>query len=846
MLKKLAFQLKPDIPMPTLRGLILVKALETQGTILRVAPDILGSEEVEPGKPIEVTLECECASEDLLAILESEFTTQVRILPGEANPASSGSIADVSMSLGERVERLAETVVLAQPDDGRVLETIRRQLDSIQNGLAGSGHEREAELARATLGALDALPAAEGEVRDSAWGALNDLVIRLQTLTRSLTPKDRASGSDRIGEGTLREDRTTGEGSGSKTPGAEQDNLGCVPRNDPSPLVQNPELLSCFITESMEHLENAEIHLLTIETDPSQAEAINAVFRAFHTIKGSAGMLGMALIGGLAHEAENLLVLAREGKILLGGSTIDLVFDTVDCLKRLVKDPLASAEEEGQGGPAIEGLIGRIKRAASGDRPTTPESGQLKPTVSGKRIGEALVEAGLATQQGVDEAFRMQMESPAPRRIGEILVQSKQVAAKDVAQKLREQGSKSLQVRETVKVDADRLDQLIDTIGELVIAESMVFQSEEVNRLASPTLLRHLGQLDKITRELQEMGTSLRMVPIRGTFQKMARLVRDLAHKSGKRVELFTSGEETELDKTVVDQIGDPLIHMIRNSVDHGIEANPDNRLRAGKPETGRIDLRAYHKGGNIFIEVQDDGQGLDRHAILSKAIERGLVRETDSLTDREVLNLIFLPGFSTARKVSEVSGRGVGMDVVKRNVEALRGQVEILSEPGMGSIFTIRLPLTLAIIDGMVVRVARERYIIPTLSIIRSFRPRREDLQTVLQRGEMLKVHGNLIPLFRLDRLFDAPGSEQDLGKATIVVVEDSGSQAGIVVDELLGQQQIVIKPLGDILQGTPGLSGGAIMPDGRVGLILDVASLVRLATCEDAARGELNEAAA
>jgi len=304
-----------------------------------------------------------------------------------------------------------------------------------------------------------------------------------------------------------------------------------------------------------------------------------------------------------------------------------------------------------------------------------------------------------------------------------------------------------------------------------------------------------------------------------------------LSHKTNKPIEFVLSGEDTELDKAVVDKIGDPLVHMMRNAVDHGIEESKEKRRQANKPETGRIELRAFHKGGNILIEIEDDGRGLDREAILAKSRERGLIRDGDSLSEREIFNMIFEPGFSTAKKITEVSGRGVGMDVVKRNIESLRGQVDIRSEFGKGSVFTIRLPLTLAIIDGMVVRVGNERYIIPTLSIIQSLQPRRSDLTTVMDRGEMLKLQGRLVPLFRLGRLFRLKRNEPDPTEALTVVVEDNEKLAGLIVDELIGQQQIVIKSIGEIFQGLPGIAGGAILPDGRVGLILDVGGLVRLA---------------
>jgi two-component system chemotaxis sensor kinase CheA len=411
-----------------------------------------------------------------------------------------------------------------------------------------------------------------------------------------------------------------------------------------------------------------------------------------------------------------------------------------------------------------------------------------------------------------------------------VLVEDGKVAPKEIVNALRTQNS-TVQVKETVKVDADRLDRLVEMIGELVIAESMVSQSSKSGQMGTSGFLRHLNELDKITRELQQMGMSLRMVPLRATFQKMARLVRDLSKKSGKQVEFVMAGEDTELDKTVVDRIGDPLVHMIRNAVDHGLEACPDDRVRAGKNATGRVELRAFHKGGNIYIEIQDDGRGLDRDAILAKGRERGLIADGETPSDRDIYNLIFHPGFSTAKKVTDVSGRGVGMDVVKRNIDSLRGQVEIRTEVGKGSTFSIRLPLTLAIIDDMVVRVGAERYIIPTLSVLISIRPEPSQLSTVLGRGQLLSHQGREIPLFRLDEVFHIGGAEKDPTKALAVVVEDDGRHVVLLVDELLGQQQIVIKSLGESVRGITGISGGAIMPDGKVGLILDVGGVIRLA---------------
>ncbi len=544
-----------------------------------------------------------------------------------------------------------------------------------------------------------------------------------------------------------------------------------------------------FLEEMNEHLENADKAMLALEGKSDDQESLNALFRAFHTIKGSSGFLGLSSLERLGHKAESLLGKARDGALKLEGRNADLCFSSIDALKQIA----AALKDFGTDGasklPEFRGLEERLAAACSGE--PEPVRRNDKPAEHHEDI---------------------------PQKLSSTMLMHKSL------------------LRETVKVDAERLDKLVDTIGELVIAETMAVQSPEIKAINSPALVQTLAQLDKITRELQEMGMALRMVPISGTFQKMARLVRDLSKKIGKDIDFAMNGEDTELDKNVVDSIGDPLVHMVRNAVDHGIEKSAEERVKAGKPAKGKVELRAFHKGGSIHIEVADDGRGLDKERILKKAVERGIIQSGDALSDKEIFALIFEPGFSTADKITEVSGRGVGMDVVKRNIEALRGQTEIQSVPGQGSVFSIRLPLTLAIIDGMVVSVAQERYIIPTLSIVMSVRVRNSDFKTVQGRGRMVQLQGQLIPIFDLASLFDIGKGEGQTqaqldGESLIVVVEDDGVKTGIAIDELLGQQQIVIKSLGDYLKGVPGIAGGAIMPDGAVGLILDVGGLVKLA---------------
>jgi two-component system chemotaxis sensor kinase CheA len=336
-------------------------------------------------------------------------------------------------------------------------------------------------------------------------------------------------------------------------------------------------------------------------------------------------------------------------------------------------------------------------------------------------------------------------------------------------------------------------------------------------------------------RELQDLSMSMRMVPLKPTFQKLARLVRDVAHKNGKLVELVTSGEDTEIDRTMVDVVGDPLVHMVRNAIDHGIEFAAE-RMANGKPAAGVVRLSAHHAGGNVVVELSDDGRGLNRDKIVAKAIERGLIASDKGMSESDVFNLIFAPGFSTADAITDLSGRGVGMDVVRRNVEALRGQVEITSAAGKGSTFSLRLPLTLAITDGMLVQVGAERYIVPTANIHMSFRPEPSMLSTVAGRGEVVMLRGEVMPVIRVHRVLGVADAVEHATEALLMIVGDGERRAALLVDQLLGQQQVVTKPLGAGVGQVAGVSGGAILGDGRVGLIVDVGEILALAQAGEA----------
>jgi two-component system chemotaxis sensor kinase CheA len=423
------------------------------------------------------------------------------------------------------------------------------------------------------------------------------------------------------------------------------------------------------------------------------------------------------------------------------------------------------------------------------------------------------------------------------KRVGQILVEQHAVTPQQVEQALQKQRQQesASQSKKTdtasIRVDTDKIDKLINLVGELVITQSMLsdlgsrFEMSQIS-----VLLERMAQLERNTREIQERVMSIRMLPIGTAFSRFPRLVRDLSAKAGKKIQLVLSGEETELDKTVIESIGDPLTHLVRNSADHGLEP-PEERLDNNKPELGTIRLNAFHEGGNICITVEDDGRGLNRDKILAKAVKQGLISENDKLTDDQIWPLIFKPGFSTAEKVTDVSGRGVGMDVVKRNIEALSGTVSIKTALGKGTTFTLKLPLTLAIIEGMTVRVGKETYIVPLLSILESIQPKAGAIKTVVGKGELINVRSTYLPMMRLYEVFALQPEYTDPTKSILLILETEGERVAVMVDEILGQQQVVIKSMEQNFRKVDGVAGATILGDGTVGFILDVRGLIEIA---------------
>ena len=686
-------------------------------------------------------------------------------------------------TIQEITEHLAAAVLVADPEDLAALAQLHGELamfparishDSCVDAANRAGAERTAAAAAQLLERImlrDVTDAA------AAMRSVSEQIVQLQ---RQVAGAAGPAASTPVSTGS--------------TPHGTADESESTIKPDDLPLVAD------FVNEADAHIESAESALLELGNDPTNQDSISAIFRSFHTIKGVAGFLNLKQIGQLAHAAENLLDLARQGKLTIAGALLEIALEALDTLKILIGN-LAEAAKS-QGAPArhagLPELLARLRSAAEG-KGGAPQRATM-PAVPAK-----------AREVAADC-----MPCPPTATVAAATSAAAPAAAAHASDA-------------TVKVTTTRLDSLINMVGELVIAEAMLTQDLAGVFRGNQRLARNASHLGKITRELQDLTMSMRMVPIQGVFQKMARLVRDLANKSGKQIDLVLTGGETELDRNLVEALADPLVHMVRNAADHGIETAEDRR-RAGKDLTGRIELKARHQAGSILVEISDDGKGLNKKRILEKARNAGIVKSDEELSEQDIFRLIFHAGLSTAEKVTDVSGRGVGMDVVRRNVEALRGRIDIVSVEGQGSTFTIRLPLTLAVIDGLIVKVGDERYILPLTSIEQSIRPKAESLSTIQDRAEVCMVREQVLPILRLHRLFGVTPRTEDPCQAIIVIVQDNERRCCLLVDELLGQQQVVIKTLGDSTGAVAGVSGGAILGDGTISLILDIPGLMDL----------------
>lgn len=649
------------------------------------------------------------------------------------------------------------------------------------------------------------------------------------------------------------------------------------------------EFHGVFFDEATEHLDGMESLLLSIDVNAPDTEQLNPIFRAAHSIKGGAAMFGFQDIAELTHEMETVFDRVRKGQMPLSKDLVDVFLISGDLLRamlgvrkddgdevpreevsalcarlRLFLEPEATANEISAmvAGSAVKVSGGEAVQVASASTapplslareksdPEVPEATvKRRKTKKSAEKSPPAVTAGISTIAPVNQCKVNSNEAVTPavtslsplaekKDFGLFVDPATLPANLPGATAMKPGGAKIDELKgvakpeaatpsatdaSSIRVSVQKVDQLINLVGELVITQAILAQAASC---ADPKLYQALSQLERNTRDLQESAMSIRMLPISFVFGRFPRVVRDLADKLNKQVELKTEGEGTELDKGLIERIVDPLTHLVRNSLDHGIEL-PAVRQAAGKPAKGTITLRAFHRGGNVMIEVSDDGAGLNRERLLSRARERG-ASVSDSMSDQEVFQLIFEAGFSTAEKITDVSGRGVGMDVVRRNIREMGGNVEINSNLGAGTCISIRLPLTLAILDGMSVAVGKEVFIIPLTYIIESLRPIAADVKAVSAKGKVVRVRGEYLPLIALHEVFNLRPEAREVHEGMVVILESDGRKTAVFVDALVGQHQVVIKSLERNFRRVQSVSGATIMGDGRVALILDVAELV------------------
>ncbi|EHN8873145.1 chemotaxis protein CheA [Enterobacter hormaechei] len=644
-----------------------------------------------------------------------------------------------------------------------------------------------------------------------------------------------------------------------------------------------------FFDEADELLADMEQHLLDLVPEAPDSEQLNAIFRAAHSIKGGAGTFGFTILQETTHLMENLLDEARRGEMQLNTDIINLFLETKDIMQEQLDAYKSSAEPDAASFEYICNALRQLALEAKGeasapvvpaaklsvvDAAAKPDSapdapaGKLRVVLSrlkenevnlleeelgnlatlsnvvkGKDSLAATLDGGIGqddivavlcfvieADQIAFETEAAAVEVPAPAEIAPAVVAAapalkavpKETAAPARGEKPAARSSESTSIR----VAVEKVDQLINLVGELVITQSMLAQrSNELDPVTHGDLITSMGQLQRNTRDLQESVMSIRMMPMEYVFSRFPRLVRDLASKLNKQIELTLMGSSTELDKSLIERIIDPLTHLVRNSLDHGIEL-PENRVAAGKSPVGNLILSAEHQGGNICIEVTDDGAGLNRERILAKAISQGMA-VNENMTDEEVGMLIFAPGFSTAEQVTDVSGRGVGMDVVKRNIQEMGGHVEIQSKQGAGTTIRILLPLTLAILDGMSVKVADEVFILPLNAVMESLQPREEDLHPLAGGERVLEVRGEYLPLVELWKVFEVDGAKTEATQGIVVILQSAGRRYALLVDQLIGQHQVVVKNLESNYRKVPGISAATILGDGSVALIVDVSAL-------------------
>ena len=628
------------------------------------------------------------------------------------------------------------------------------------------------------------------------------------------------------------------------------------------------EIMEDFLIEAFELIEQIDHDLVELEANPEDLELLNRIFRVAHTVKGSSSFLNFDVLTELTHHMEDVLNKARKGELKITPDIMDVVLESVDMMKGLLES-IRDNGSDSAAGIDIKNICIRLTQISEGEAPSAapeapatpvkePEPAataeEAAPEVSDAELSklsdsevEAEIERLLKVRKAEDQARRAS-KGIAPKSPEEIAPAASAAPApapkpapsreRDADKKVPAASSSSAVAQEqTIRVEVKRLDHLMNLIGELVLGKNRLLKiyDDVEERYEGEKFLEELNQvvssLSLVTTDIQLAVMKTRMLPIAKVFNKFPRMIRDLSRDLGKQIDLEISGEETELDKSIVEEIGDPLVHIIRNSCDHGIE-DPETRKAMGKPEKGLVQLKAYNEGNHIVVEIVDDGKGLDADMLKSKSIEKGIIteREADAMSEKEAFGLIFRPGFSTAAKVTNVSGRGVGMDVVKTNIEKLNGIIDIESEVGKGTVMKLKIPLTLAIIQSLLVGTQEEFYAIPLASVLETVRVPIDDIYTIDGKN-VLRLRDEVLSLVRLSDVFGVEKVFDGGDHTYVVIIGVAEAKLGIIVDTLVGQEEIVIKSMGDYLQNIPGIAGATIRGDGRVTLIIDVGAMMEMA---------------
>ncbi|MEW5815815.1 MAG: chemotaxis protein CheA [Spirochaetota bacterium] len=590
-----------------------------------------------------------------------------------------------------------------------------------------------------------------------------------------------------------------------------------------------PEMVESFIAESTDLLDNTERSLLEMERAPLDNKLIADSFRAIHTVKGNAGFFGFAEIERMCMDIESVMDSIRKGLKKADNNTVSALLASVDSLRRLVGTVGSKMTPSSTGGNAVkEKPDDSFKNTTSYPETDKLEEGEYMP------IGEMLIKMGVVSEEVIEKALDIQN-----KKIGELLLEEGATTREEVEKALSEQGKMGAVVsdqessytvkRKDIRVDTEKLDKLFDLMGELITAEAMVVNHPELEGLEIDNFHRAAGSMSKITRAMQEITMAIRMIPLDGLFNKMRRLVRDLSRKFDKKINLIITGQDTEMDRSVMEEISDPLIHIIRNAIDHGIE-DCQERIKKGKDESGLIQLDAKYEGNEIWITITDDGAGLNKEKILRKAEKNGLITGSGAdMSDRDIWQLIFEPGFSTAEKVSEISGRGVGMDVVRRNMEKLRGKVDISSVMDKETQIILKIPLTLAIVDGITFKIGTLLYSIPITDVVEFQKVGAHQVTRTRASEEVLRLRSEIIPVIRLYDFFKIENAKTDISHGIFIIVQAAGKRAALMVDEIIGYKQVVIKPLPEYIGRLRALSGLSILGNGEVSLIIDTGSLIK-----------------